>query len=76
MGWPRRKRKRQRRLPPRRRSERANTVIFMADPKAKPAKKIRGYSSGKSCPKCGSGVRLAEHKDRRSCGKCGYFERK
>lgn len=29
---------------------------------------------GKSCPKCGGGVFLAEHKDRSSCGKCGYTE--
>ncbi|MFA6908207.1 MAG: 30S ribosomal protein S27ae [Candidatus Micrarchaeia archaeon] len=48
----------------------------MADPKAKPAKKIKPYKATKPCPKCGSGVRLAEHKDRRACGKCGYFERK
>ena len=48
----------------------------MADAKAKPAKKIKAYASGKACPKCGSGVRLAEHKDRRACGKCGYFEKK
>jgi len=26
------------------------------------------------CPKCGAGVFLAEHKDRLSCGKCGYTE--
>ncbi|HEC89057.1 MAG TPA: 30S ribosomal protein S27ae [Thermoplasmatales archaeon] len=26
------------------------------------------------CPKCGEGVFLAEHKDRLSCGKCGYTE--
>ncbi len=48
----------------------------MADPKAKPKKNFKPYSAKKSCPKCGSGVRLAEHKDRRACGKCGYFERK
>jgi ubiquitin-small subunit ribosomal protein S27Ae len=30
----------------------------------------------KSCPKCGAGVFLAEHSDRRSCGKCNYSERK
>jgi ubiquitin-small subunit ribosomal protein S27Ae len=30
----------------------------------------------KSCPKCGSGIFLAEHRDRRSCGKCGYSEAK
>jgi len=28
----------------------------------------------KICPKCGPGVFLAEHKDRYSCGKCGYTE--
>jgi small subunit ribosomal protein S27Ae len=26
------------------------------------------------CPKCGPGVFLAQHKDRVSCGKCGYTE--
>jgi ubiquitin-small subunit ribosomal protein S27Ae len=30
----------------------------------------------KSCPKCGPGVFLAEHNNRRSCGKCGYSESK
>ncbi|MFH1520393.1 MAG: 30S ribosomal protein S27ae [Candidatus Micrarchaeota archaeon] len=55
----------------------------MADIKKKPApaakkkeKKLKPYKSGKSCLKCGAGVRLAEHTDRRSCGKCGYFEKK
>jgi small subunit ribosomal protein S27Ae len=28
----------------------------------------------KSCPKCGPGVFLAEHANRRSCGRCGYSE--
>ena len=28
----------------------------------------------KSCPKCGAGTFLAEHKDRYSCGKCSYSE--
>ncbi len=28
----------------------------------------------KFCPKCGPGVFLATHKDRLSCGKCGYTE--
>jgi len=27
-----------------------------------------------SCPKCGPGVFMAVHKDRTSCGKCGYTE--
>lgn len=31
---------------------------------------------GKFCPKCGPGVFMAEHKDRYSCGKCGYTEKK
>jgi small subunit ribosomal protein S27Ae len=26
------------------------------------------------CPRCGPGVLLAEHKDRVSCGRCGYTE--
>ncbi len=30
----------------------------------------------KSCPKCGPGVFLAEHGNRRACGKCGYAESK
>lgn len=30
----------------------------------------------KSCPKCGAGIFLAEHADRRSCGRCGYSESK
>lgn len=28
----------------------------------------------KNCPKCGIGVFLANHRDRLSCGKCGYME--
>jgi small subunit ribosomal protein S27Ae len=28
----------------------------------------------RSCPKCGDAVFLADHKDRFSCGKCGYTE--
>jgi len=28
----------------------------------------------KHCPKCGPGIFLAEHKDRFSCGNCGYTE--
>jgi len=40
---------------------------------------VKGDSLGrthKSCPKCGPGTFLAEHKDRRSCGHCGYSESK
>ena len=28
----------------------------------------------KSCPKCGEGFLLAAHKNRLTCGKCGYAE--
>jgi len=47
----------------------------------KPKKEKKKISAGawkkrRSCPKCGSGVRLAEHKKRHSCGKCGYYEKK
>ena len=27
-----------------------------------------------SCPKCGAGTYLAQHKDRQSCGKCHYTQ--
>ena len=30
--------------------------------------------TGEFCPKCGDGVFLAQHKDRKACGKCGYTE--
>jgi ubiquitin-small subunit ribosomal protein S27Ae len=29
---------------------------------------------GKTCPKCGPGIFLGEHKNRTYCGKCGYSE--
>lgn len=45
-------------------------------PAAKPKKTVKKYEQRRHCPKCGSGVRLAEHKDRRACGKCGYYEKK
>ena len=45
----------------------------------KPEKKISSlYGNGKaknpSCPKCGAGTFMAVHKNRVSCGKCGYSE--
>lgn len=54
----------------------------MADaPKQKPAAHL--YESGDSlkrknkfCPKCGPGIFLAAHKDRVTCGKCGYMEKR
>jgi len=54
----------------------------MAEAKQKKAGRGRWslYESGKpknrSCPKCGNGVFLAEHKDRRVCGRCRYVESK
>jgi ubiquitin-small subunit ribosomal protein S27Ae len=30
----------------------------------------------KYCPKCGTGFFMANHKDRWTCGKCGYTEKK
>lgn len=53
--------------------------------KKKPASKISkvyevsGNSlkrKNKYCPKCGNGVFMADHKDRWTCGKCNYMERK
>ncbi len=59
-------------------------MILMADKKKAKAsvKKASSYSvsDGKVertkpvCPKCGPGVFMAAHKDRVSCGKCGYTE--
>ena len=53
------------------------------DDKKKKSKKWEAYEAKgdelkrtrKSCPKCGGGVFLAQHKDRVSCGKCGYSEK-
>ncbi len=33
-----------------------------------------GKALGKTCPRCGAGTFLAEHKNRTACGKCGYAE--
>lgn len=59
-------------------------MITMAEEKkATPKKKNRNfitktkyYKKKKYCPKCGPGFHLAEHKDRMSCGRCGYYEKK
>ena len=47
-----------------------------------PSKKYAHYTiSGNTikrkatCPKCGPGVFLANHKDRVVCGNCGYMEK-
>ncbi len=44
--------------------------------KSDKGKQLKTYKPGRNCPKCGPGVKLAEHADRYSCGKCGYFEKK
>ncbi|HPY59957.1 MAG TPA: 30S ribosomal protein S27ae [Methanospirillum sp.] len=39
--------------------------------------KVEGKSAvaqRRYCPRCGPGVFMGEHKDRVSCGKCGYTE--
>jgi ubiquitin-small subunit ribosomal protein S27Ae len=50
-------------------------------PKGSPGKRglyeVKGNTlvrKKKACPKCGPGIFLAEHKDRVSCGNCGYTE--
>ena len=30
--------------------------------------------SKRECPRCGKGIFMADHKDRYTCGKCGYTE--
>lgn len=54
-------------------------------PKRKPASKVgKVYEisgntlkrKNKSCPKCGAGTFMANHKDRSTCGKCGYTEKR
>lgn len=61
----------------------------MADKKAAGKKPKKSYSvhgmyevsgdqlkrKNKTCPKCGPGVFMANHKDRLSCGKCNYSEK-
>ena len=49
----------------------------------KPSEKWKKYKihenkviRSRSCPKCGTGNFLAEHKDRYYCGKCHYVEMK
>lgn len=49
--------------------------------KRPPSKKWEKYElepefkrKNEKCPKCGPGVFLARHKNRMSCGKCGYLE--
>ncbi|MDO5844484.1 MAG: 30S ribosomal protein S27ae [Methanocorpusculum sp.] len=34
----------------------------------------KATATHKTCPRCGAGVFMGEHKDRFACGKCGYTE--
>ncbi len=43
---------------------------------AEKKKSFKAYKAGRACPKCGAGSKLANHKDRFTCGKCGYMEKK
>ncbi|HUL62608.1 MAG TPA: 30S ribosomal protein S27ae [Methanocella sp.] len=36
----------------------------------------KAVKKSQTCPRCGDGVFLANHKNRMSCGKCGYTEYK
>ncbi|MBR9698927.1 30S ribosomal protein S27ae [Candidatus Woesearchaeota archaeon] len=55
-----------------------------AEKKKKPFQRFKMYTvsgdkverKNKTCPKCGTDSFLAAHKDRLSCGKCGYVEKK
>lgn len=58
----------------------------MAKRKRKPKKTSSKYKlykvsndlverKNKFCPKCGSGVFMAQHKDRITCGACQYMEK-
>ncbi|MBT3304507.1 30S ribosomal protein S27ae [Candidatus Woesearchaeota archaeon] len=50
--------------------------------KGNPSKRWEKYEAGEPlkrknpfCPKCGPGIFLANHKDRKTCGSCGYMEK-
>ena len=50
----------------------------MAEKEKKQVNKWSFYEGGKTdkktCPKCGPGVFMADHKNRTHCGKCGFSE--
>ena len=48
----------------------------MAEKNEKKKRETKAYMPKRSCPKCGVVSKLAEHKDRRTCGRCGYMEKK
>ena len=67
MGKQKKIRERREKKPPRKRSAvKQNRLYKIEGEKIVPLRK--------TCPKCGAGIFLAEHKERVSCGKCGYTE--
>ncbi len=42
----------------------------------KKERQTKAYVPHRNCPKCGVQSKLAEHTDRRTCGRCGYMEKK
>jgi ubiquitin-small subunit ribosomal protein S27Ae len=53
---------------PAKKKERKESPIY----KFFPVKQDKVERLRKECPRCGRGVYLGEHKDRLTCGKCGY----
>jgi len=53
---------------PAKKKERNESPIY----KFFPVKQDKVERLRKECPRCGRGVYLGEHKDRLTCGKCGY----
>jgi len=61
-----------------------NTKEKVVEKKKNPFSRYKMYNvsgdkvekKNKSCPKCGQESYLAAHKDRLTCGKCGYMEKK
>ena len=49
-------------------------MIIMAKSSFYEVKEGKLNRTRRTCPKCGPGVFLAMHRDRLSCGKCGYAE--
>jgi ubiquitin-small subunit ribosomal protein S27Ae len=67
------------------RREKGRVVAGMADGKGKSKAEVSIYKfysiegdkvikNKRDCPRCGKGVFMAEHKNRHTCGKCGFTE--